>query len=288
MGPLVYVNGDLVPKDQARVSVYDHGLLYGDGVFEGIRVYHGKVFRLQAHIDRLYNSARAIMLHMPLTKEEMVAAVEKTVAANEGRYCYIRLLVTRGVGTLGLDPNKCPNPQVIIIYDDIQLYPEEMYEHGLAVVTAATVQNHPQALNPRIKSLNYLNNILAKIEAVRAGVPEAIMLNQNGFVCECTGDNLFVVKNGELRTPPTSVGLLRGITRDVIFEIAEELDIPAREANMTMFDVYAADECFLTGTACEIISVVEVDKRPIGDGKPGEITRRLLKRFRERIREECG
>ena len=288
MDPQIYVNGELVPKDRASVSVYDHGFLYGDGVFEGIRVYNGKVFRLRDHIVRLHNSARAIMLPMPLSQEDMMAAVQETVAANDGRYPYIRLVVSRGVGTLGLDPNKCAKPQVIIIYDDVQLYPGEMYQNGLEVVTAATLQNHPQALNPRIKSLNYLNNILAKIEAVRAGVPEAIMLNQEGYVCECTGDNIFIVRDGEVLTPPTSVGILRGITRGVIFEIANGMGIPAKQDNMTLFDVYAADECFLTGTACEIISVVKVDGREIGDGRPGPVTQQLLERFREMIQEECA
>ena len=286
MSPLVYINGELVPKEQATVSVLDHGLLYGDGVFEGIRVYNGRVFRLREHIDRLYNSAKGIALDMPVTKEEMMAAVKETVEANEGRYPYIRLVVTRGVGTLGLDPNKCAQPQVIIIYDDIALYPPELYETGLEVVTASTRQSHPQALNPRIKSLNYLNNIMAKMESIRAGVAEAIMLNQDGLICECTGDNIFIVKQGAVHTPPASVGILRGITRGIIFEIGAEIGVSVQEQNLSLFDVYAADECFLTGTAAEIISVVKVDGRPIGDGKAGPVTRKLLARFRE-LTSEC-
>ena len=288
MDPQVYINGEFVPKDQAMVSVFDHGLLYGDGVFEGIRVYRGKVFRLKAHIDRLYASAKGIVLEMPISNEEMCAAVDETVKVNEGRYPYIRLVVTRGVGTLGLDPSKCAQPQVIIIYDDIALYPPELYESGLGIITAATRQKRPQTLSPRIKSLNYLSNIMAKVECVRAGAAEALMLNQQGFVSECTGDNIFIVEGGTVLTPPPSAGILKGITRGVIFEIGAQLGIPVKEQNITLFDVYSADECFLTGTAAEIISVVKADGRIIGDGKPGPITTKLLARFRELIQEECG
>lgn len=281
MGPKIYINGELLPRDQAKVSVYDHGLLYGDGVFEGIRVYNGKVFRLQAHLGRLYNSAKAILLDIPMSQQEMAAAMEETIEANEARYPYIRLVVTRGVGTLGLDPYKCAEPQVVIIYDEIALYPPEMYEHGLEIMTAATRQKAQDNLSPRIKSLNYLGNIMAKIECVRAGLPEALMLNRVGHVTECTGDNIFIVKDGVVITPPPGAGILKGVTRGVIFEIGDDLCVPVREENLTLFDLYAADECFLTGTAAEIISVVKIDGRTVGDGKPGRMTRRLLERFRE-------
>ena len=281
--PRVWMNGKLVDKSEAKVSVYDHGLLYGDGVFEGIRVYHGKVFRLKEHIDRLYDSARAIWLEIPMTREDMTRAVEETVKANEKKDGYIRLVVTRGPGTLGLDPRKC-EPQVFIIVDDISLYPREFYDNGLEVVTASTIRNHHNAVNPRIKSLNYLNNILAKIEAVRAGCLEAIMLNQHGEVAECTGDNIFVVKKGELRTPPLHAGILEGVTRNAVMELARQANIPVREMTLTRHDVYAADECFLTGTAAEVIPVVKVDDRVIGTGKPGSITRQLRERFNQYAR----
>ena len=282
----IYLDGSLVPEDQAKVSVFDHGLLYGDGVFEGIRVYNGKVFRHREHIDRLYNSAKAILLDIPMSREEMMAAVEETIAANEGRHPYIRLVVTRGVGTLGLDPYKCAEPQVIIIYDDIALYPPELYERGLEVVTSVTMQKHPQSLSPRIKSLNYLNNILAKVECVQAGAAEALMLNQEGFVAECTGDNIFIVADGALLTPPTSAGILKGITRQVVFDLAAEMAVSALEQNIARYDIYSADECFLTGTAGEIIPVVKVDGRTIGGGKPGPITKQLLKAFRALVNGE--
>jgi branched-chain amino acid aminotransferase len=275
----VNINGKLVDKLDARVSVYDHGLLYGDGVFEGIRVYSGKVFRLHEHIERLYESARHILLEVPWSRERMIEEVQRTVAANRKVDGYIRLVITRGAGTLGLDPGKCSDPQIIIIVDDISLYPAKLYEEGLEVITASTIRNHPNALSPRVKSLNYLNNILAKIEAVRAGCQEAIMLNANGEVAECTGDNIFLVKHGLLRTPPINAGILEGITRDAVIELAEAAGISVQEIALTRHDVYAADECFLTGTAAEVVPVVKVDGRLIGPGKPGPITRQLRERF---------
>jgi branched-chain amino acid aminotransferase len=281
----VYINGKLFDKNEAKVSVYDHGLLYGDGVFEGIRVYSGKVFRLREHIDRLYESARHIWLEIPLRRDQMIKAVEDTVRVNDKRDGYIRLIVTRGAGSLGLDPRKTTDPQVIIIVDDIALYPAEVYESGLEVVTAATIRNHPNALNPRIKSLNYLNNILAKIEAIRAGCLEAIMLNPNGEVAECTGDNIFVVKKGELRTPPPHAGILEGITRGAVLELARKANIPTHEMSLTRHDIYAADECFLTGTAAEVIAVVKCDGRVIGTGKPGPVTKQLREAFHRLARQ---
>jgi branched-chain amino acid aminotransferase len=273
-----------VDKADAKVSVYDHGLLYGDGVFEGLRIYSGKVFRLAEHIDRLYDSAKAIALKIPLTPAEMTAAVESTVVANAKIDGYIRLIVTRGPGTLGLDPRKC-EPVVIVIVDDISLYPRELYEDGLKIITAATIRNHPNAVNPRIKSLNYLNNILAKLEAIRAGCLEAIMLNHVGNVAECTGDNIFVIKNGVLKTPPTDAGILEGITRNFVIELAKKHGIPFQEATLSRHDVYTADEVFLTGSAAEVIAVTEVDSRPIGAGKQGPITRQLREAFSKAVRE---
>ncbi|MBI1914911.1 MAG: branched-chain-amino-acid transaminase [Planctomycetes bacterium] len=281
----IYINGKLYDKNEAKVSVYDHGFLYGDGVFEGIRIYGGKVFRLREHIDRLYESARHVWLEIPLSREQMTQAVLDTVKANDKRDGYIRLILSRGDGGLGLDPRKCKEPQIIIIVDDISLYPKEFYDNGLEVITASTIRNHHNALNPRIKSLNYLNNILAKIEAVRAGCHEAIMLNHNGEVAECTGDNLFVVKQGQLRTPPISAGILEGITRNAVIELARLADIPVEEITLTRHDVYSADECFLTGTAAEVIPVVKCDGRLIGDGRPGPITRQLRERFQQLVRE---
>jgi branched-chain amino acid aminotransferase len=278
----------LCEKDQARVSVFDHGLLYGDGIFEGIRAYSGRVFRCQDHIDRLYDSARAIALEIPLTKDEMIAAMYRTLEANGLTEAYIRLIVTRGIGDLGLDPYKCANPAVIIIADSIALYPAELYETGLELVTVSTLRNHPNAVNPRIKSLNYLNNILAKIECIQAGVAEAIMLNQEGYVAECTGDNIFIVRDGALLTPALHCGMLDGITRDVVMELAAEAGIEVREMTMTRFDLYVADECFLTGTAAEIIPVVRIDSRTIGDGEPGPTTLKLLEMFRELTKNNPG
>ena len=281
----VWINGELFDKADAKISVFDHGLLYGDGVFEGIRVYSGKVFRLREHIERLYESARHILLEIPLAREAMTQAVLDTVKANAKHDGYIRLVVTRGAGYLGLDPAKTSNSQVIIIVDDISLYPAEFYEKGLEVITASIIRNHPNALNPRIKSLNYLNNILAKIEAVRAGCHEAIMLNHNGEVAECTGDNIFVVKRGMLRTPHLVAGILEGVTRNAVIELAREAKIPVQEMALTRHDVYSADECFLTGTAAEVVPVAKCDGRPIGNGKPGPITRQLRERFHQLARQ---
>jgi len=277
----VYINGELVDKQDAKISVFDHGLLYGDGVFEGIRVYKGKVFRCKEHVDRLFNSAKAIALRIPMTKQEVTEAIHRTVAANGRPNAYVRIVVTRGAGTLGLDPTKCHDPQVIIITDSISLYPREFYEKGLEVVTVPTMRNHHNVLSPKIKSLNYLNNILAKIEARQAGVIEAIMLNPLGFVAECTGDNIFIVSRGRLLTPPPDAGILEGITRQVVMELAERAGIPVAEQQLTRFDLYVADECFLSGTAAEIIPVVRIDSRDIGDGTPGKITLQLLQMFRE-------
>ena len=274
----VYINGKLYDRDEAKVSVYDHGLLYGDGVFEGVRVYNGKVFRHREHIDRLYESARHIALEIPLAPGDMMKAVDDTVKANNKVDGYIRLVVTRGPGNLGLDPRSC-KPNVIVIVDDISLYPKELYENGLKIVTASLIRNHPNALNPRIKSLNYLNNILAKIEAIRAGCLEALMLNHKGEVAECTGDNVFVVKKGVLRTPPPDAGILEGVTRNLVIELAEKAGLPFAEATLTRHDIYAADECFLTGTAAEVIAVTECDGRLIGAGKQGPVTKQLREAF---------
>jgi branched-chain amino acid aminotransferase len=281
----VYINGTLYDKDDAKISVYDHGLLYGDGVFEGMRVYGGKVFRMPEHLERLWNSAKAIWLEIPLTPDALGQAVNETVKANGIEDGYVRLVVTRGAGTLGLDPNRCSDPQVIIIADYIALYPREYYEQGLHIVTVSTIRNHPAALSPRIKSLNYLNNILAKIEGLQAGCVEALMLNQKGEVAECTGDNIFLVRKGELLTPSVEAGILEGITRAVVLDLARELKIPVRETPLTKHDVYIADECFLTGSAAEIVPVTKVDSRKIGDGAPGPITLRLLDRFHEVTRQ---
>jgi branched-chain amino acid aminotransferase len=281
----VYINGKLLEKEDAKISVYDHGLLYGDGVFEGMRAYSGKVFRLVQHLERLWNSAKAIWLEMPISPEAMAKAVNDTLAANNIKDGYIRLVVTRGVGTLGLDPNRCSQPQVIIITDKIELYPEDFYRNGLEIVTASTLRNHPVALNPRIKSLNYLNNILAKIEGLKAGCIEALMLNHKGEVAECTGDNIFLVRGNVLQTPPLDAGILEGITRDTVIALARDAGIEVREMSLTRHDVYIADECFLTGSAAEVIPVVKIDSRSIGTGQPGPITRDLIQRFRKLTRE---
>ncbi len=283
--PKVYIGGKLYEKADARISVFDHGLLYGDGVFEGMRSYAGKVFRLADHVQRLYDSAKAIHLAIPMTQEAMGQAVVDTLKANNLVDAYIRLVVTRGAGSLGLDPRKTTDPQVIIITDSIQLYPEEFYAHGLKIITAGTMRNHPAALNPRIKSLNYLNSILAKIEATNAGCLEALMLNHKGEVSECTGDNIFVIRKGELHTPSIDAGILEGITRQAVIDIAQSIGIKVVERTMDRHDVYTADECFLTGTAAEVIPVVEVDARPIGGGKPGPITVDLHARFHKMVRE---
>jgi branched-chain amino acid aminotransferase len=280
----VYISGKLFDKEDAKISVYDHGLLYGDGVFEGMRSYNGKVFRIEEHLDRLWKSARAICLEVPVSKAAMAQAVNETLTANEIKDGYIRLIVTRGAGALGLDPNRTSNPQVIIITDHITLYPKEMYENGLEIITASTIRNHPLALNPRIKSLNYLNNIMAKIEGLQAGCQEAMMMNHKGEVAECTADNIFIVERGMLSTPPLDAGVLEGITRDAVLELAVVAEIPAAERTLTRHDVYTADEVFITGSAAEVIPVVKIDSRMIGDGKPGPITRELTKRFHELTR----
>jgi branched-chain amino acid aminotransferase len=281
----IYLDGKLVEKEEATVSVFDHGLLYGDGVFEGIRAYNGRVFRLGEHLDRLYNSARAIRLEIPLSKKEMENAILDTLRANKLKDAYIRPIVTRGVGDLGLDPDKCPKPTIIVIADKIKLYDEKLYTTGLEVITAATKRTPPDSLSPGVKSLNYLNNILAKLEAKRNGVEEAIMLNAQGYVAECTGDNLFILKGDALITPPSCAGALEGITRGAVMEVAKDkLKLAVKEEFFTTYQVYTADECFLTGTAAEVIPVVKLDGRPIGDGKPGKTTTKLIKEFRELTR----
>jgi branched-chain amino acid aminotransferase len=280
----VWISGRLYDKQDAKISVYDHGLLYGDGVFEGLRSYSGKVFRLEEHLRRLWESALAIRLQIPMQREALAQAIVDTLAANKITDGYIRLVVTRGAGSLGLDPNRTSDPQIIIITDHISLYPAELYEKGLEIVTVSVPRNHPAALSPRIKSLNYLNNILAKIEGLQAGCSEALMLNIRGEVAECTGDNIFLVRGGQLRTPPVDAGILEGVTRDAVIELAREARIEVREMTLTKHDVYVADECFLTGTAAEVIPVVKVDSRVIGRGEPGPITRDLIRRFHQLAR----
>jgi branched-chain amino acid aminotransferase len=274
----VYVDGKYFDEKNAKVSVFDHGLLYGDGVFEGIRAYNGRVFKLREHIDRLFASAKAILLTIPLSHAEMMAAVVGTLKRNKLRDGYVRLIVTRGVGTLGLNPNRCGRASVIIIAGKIQLYPPALYERGMDIVTVATTRNLTNAVNPAIKSLNYLNNILAKIEANNAGVEEAVMLNSEGFVAECTGDNIFIIQRGQLMTPPLSAGALYGITRNTVMGLAREAGIPTGEPNLTRYDLFTADECFLTGTAAELIPVVKIDGRVIGE--PGPLTKKLNGLFR--------
>ncbi len=281
MEPKVYINGKLYPKDKAMVSVFDHGFLYGDGVFEGIRCYNGKVFKLAEHVDRLYDSAKSISLEIHLTKSELQDAVIDTLEANNLKDSYIRLVVTRGVGKLGLDPFNCIESQLIIITDTIQLYSKELYEKGLDAIIVKTIRNHSKALNPTVKSMNYLNNILAKIECINAGAVEGIMLNADGNVAECTGDNIFIVKDNEIITPPVSAGILMGITRNVVIELAGEAGVTVREELMRPDDLYNADECFLTGTAAEIIPVVNIDEKKIANGNPGRITLNLLKGYQE-------
>lgn len=280
----IYLNGKLVPEKDAKVSVFDHGLLYGDGVFEGIRTYNGRVFKLDEHIERLYRSAKAIALEIPMTHAAMCRAVLETCRVNKTNNGYVRLLVTRGVGNLGLNPYSCKKPQVIVIAAKIQLYPKELYERGMRMVTSGTLRNHTEAVSPNIKSLNYLNNILAKIEAINAGVYEVVMLNQQGYVAEATGDNIFIVTRNRLRTPPISAGALEGITRDTVMDLARKTGMDVVEESLTRYDLYTADEVFLTGTAAEIISVVEIDRRTIGTGKPGPCTRELAGKFHEYTR----
>lgn len=275
------MTGKLVEESEAMISVFDHGLLYGDGVFEGIRVYNNRVFLLKEHIDRLFNSAKAIALEIPISKEELVTAVADTCKANELENGYVRLIVTRGKGSLGLNPYLCKDPEIIIIAAEIQLYPKDLYENGLKIVTVGTVRNHPEAINPRIKSLNYLNNVLAKIEAINAGCMECIMLNHKGEVAEASGDNIFTIKDGKLYTPSIYSGALEGLTRNKVISLAESLGYSVNEVSMQRYDLYTADEVFLTGTAAEIISVVEIDKRAIGSGTPGEITKKLAFSYSE-------
>ena len=275
----IYIDGKFFSERDAKVSVFDHGLLYGDGVFEGIRAYNGRVFKLREHIDRLFCSAKAILLNLPLSHAAMMQAVVETCRANRLRDGYVRLVVTRGPGTLGLNPNRCKKPCVIIIADKIQLYPEEYYTRGMEIVTVPTTRNLHSALNPAIKSLNYLNNILAKIEANQAGCEETVMLNAEGFVAECTGDNLFIVRAGELFTPPLSAGALYGITRATVIELARAAGHSVSEPNLTRYDLFNADECFLTGTGAEMVPVVKIDGRVIGTGRPGLVTKKLVKSY---------
>ncbi|MCS7231570.1 MAG: branched-chain-amino-acid transaminase [Elusimicrobiota bacterium] len=278
----VYINGTFYEKEEAKISVFDHGFLYGDGVFEGIRSYNRRVFKLREHINRLFNSAKAIMLEIPYTKEEIEKAIIETLKINNLSDAYIRVVVSRGVGDLGLDPRKCKAPSLVIITDKIVLYPQEFYEKGLEVITVSTRRNLPSAIDPAIKSLNYLNNIFAKIEAIRAGCEEAVMLNKDGYVAECTGDNIFIIKNNILITPPTYIGVLPGITRETVIEIAKnKLKLLVKEEPFTVYSIYTADECFLTGTAAEVIPVVKVDNRIINNGLPGEITKQIIKEFKE-------
>jgi len=276
----VYIDGKYYDERNARVSVFDHGLLYGDGIFEGIRAYNGRVFKLKEHIDRLFCSAKAILLNLPMSHEDIMTAVVETCRRNKIRDGYIRLVVTRGIGTLGLNPNRCKNPSVIIIAGKIQLYPQEFYQRGMEIVTVPTTRNLHSALNPAIKSLNYLNNVLARIEANIAGCEEAILLNAEGFVCECTGDNVFIIKERHLFTPPLSAGALYGITRRVVMEMAEESGLTVSEPNLTRYDLFNADECFLTGTGAELVPIVKIDGRVIGAGKRGTVTEKLMAQYR--------
>lgn len=282
---VIYIDGEFLPEAEAKISVFDHGLLYGDGIFEGIRFYNGRVFRLEEHLDRLWDSARSICLEIPMSKEEMTEALLETIRRNGMRDGYIRQIVTRGVGNLGLNPLQCKRPSVIIITATIALYPEEVYRNGLTVVTCATRRMSAAALNPAVKSLNYLNNVMARIEANLAGADEALMLNDAGNVAECTADNVFIIKKGHVFTPPITAGALRGITRSVAFDAAIELGYPMTEADITRHDVFTADECFLTGTAAEVIPVIKADGRVIGAGTPGQMTAKIIARFRELTRQ---
>lgn len=286
MGLVTYVNGEFVPKEAATVSVYDHGFLYGDGIFEGIRAYQGRIFRLEQHLDRLYDSARYLMLAIPLSRQEMAAAIIETVRRTGLRDAYIRPIVSRGVGDLGLDPRKCKRASVVIIVDTIQLYPKDAYERGLRAIAATTRKTRPDALSPQAKTLNYLNNIMARVEANLAGVDEAIMLTSDGYVSECSADNLFIVRRGEVWTPPAYLGILKGVTRDAVMGLAREVGLPMLERVFTLHDIYTADECFLTGTGAEVGPVVEVDGRRIAEGRPGPISLRLIAAFRELVTRE--
>jgi branched-chain amino acid aminotransferase len=276
----IWLDETLVDEKDAKISVFDHGLLYGDGVFEGIRFYSGRVFRLEEHIRRLFDSARAILLKLPWTQEQVMQFTVDTIKANGLTDGYVRLVVTRGTGGLGLNPYLCERPSMFIIASTIQLYPEEYYTNGLAIVTCATRRPAPAALMPQVKSLNYLNNVMAKVEAIQAGAMEALMLNEQGYVSECTGDNIFLLKNGTLLTPPVADGALDGVTRHVILQLADQLGIPWKEQTLTRYDIFISDECFLTGTAAEVIPVIALDRRPIGDGKPGPLTLRFIEAFR--------
>ena len=277
---LIYIDGEFLPFAEAKISVFDHGLLYGDGVFEGIRCYNGYVFKLDEHLERLYDSAKSLMLQIPIPIEALKQDVLETLRQNQLREGYIRLIVTRGIGDLGLDPEKCPNPSVIIITDKISLYPQHYYDNGLEIVTVSVRRNYPEAINPRIKSLNYLNNILAKIEAKQSGAVEALMLNNDGYVVECSGDNIFLVKNEVIITPPAHIGILEGVTRNSVITLAQEAGFQVDERVFTRHDIYIADECFLTGTAAEVIPVVKLDQRVIGTGEPGKVTQKLIAAFR--------
>ena len=284
---LIYIDGEFLPKAEAKVSVFDHGLLYGDGVFEGIRSYNGRVFKLDEHLDRLYDSAKSIMLQIPIPIETMKETVLETLRRNHLSEAYIRLVVTRGVGDLGLDPDKCPKPSIIIIADKIALYPQKFYEEGLEIVTVSIRRNYSEAINPRIKSLNYLNNILAKIEGKQSGAEEVLMLNAEGYVVECSGDNIFWVKNDVIITPPVHMGILDGVTRNSVIDLARDAGMRVEERVFTRHDLYIADECFLTGTAAEVIPVVKIDRRAIGDGQPGKVTEKLIAAFRQ-FAHSCG
>lgn len=282
----IYIDGEYFDKKNAKISVFDHGLLYGDGIFEGIRFYEGRVFKLKEHIQRLFISAKAILLEIEMTQDEMEEAVCETIRKNGLTDGYVRLLVTRGVGTLGLSPFACDKSTVIIIADSISLYPDEKYKEGLKLITCSTRRTAPAALSPSVKSLNYLNNVMAKVEAIFADAEEGLMLNEQGFVAECTGDNIFIVRDGKIKTPPSSAGALPGITREVIFDIAGNLGVGIEESQMTRYDIYAADECFLTGTAAEVIAAVSLDRRLIGNGKPGPITEKFIESFRKIVGKE--
>ncbi|GAA0362081.1 branched-chain-amino-acid transaminase [Bacillus horti] len=283
---LIYMSGKFVPQSEAKVSVFDHGFLYGDGIFEGLRVYEGNIYKSREHLIRLYESAKSIMLDIPMTIDELEEVMVETVKKNDLRNAYIRLVISRGPGDLGLDPFTCKNPEIIIIADQVRLFPQELYDKGLDIVTVPTRRNTPDALNPKIKSLNYLNNVLVKIEARRAGVLEALMLNHEGYVCEGSGDNIFLVKKGKLITPPTYLGALEGITRETVMELAKAKGYEVVETPFTRHDVYVADECFLTGTAAEVIPVISVDDRIVGDGTPGPVTKELIQSYRQVVTED--